>query len=1182
MERFSINILHQQVQNICRLCGVDNPDKVLILDLQETIYITDEEEPSLARKIEECVGIKVHKQDQMPQQICSLCVDKVNDFYEYRLMCASTNLQTRTILNLPIVYPSISLMKSEAPPEEDVKNFIDGKKTSAKRGPKTRNKKNSQGLGEACSSDQPDLKPTLEASTEKRMKYEYCCQYCKETYNQNSDLERHLVVKHTPLIHKFGCASCMEYFDTASEYKDHNLWHKLTRMPFGCFRCKKKFVKIGTLNKHVLMNACIRVSSVKSAAIIAPDLRCTLCKKVFKTRNLYEWHACFIRARANCPKCGKYFLKKNLLTRHYMLYCTGTLAQLEPILIPKDESSAVESANGVLNALTREGGKRRGRPSASARESMKVETMELPLSPLHESPDIKLETTTADGSLPSSEETFEHIAEGERKRAKASLEEETDKIAALLRSGASVDGNSDITTISNMLSSVNEAIASISKVRKKRKKKDRTDEVPGTANPPMVVLAMANIKQEESDDQSMLATLANCESVQNGLNADAAIPDGNDEISDYANDEAEVGESFADNDDGNTDNEDNDAAVGCASNRTPDLCSIGNAADMFPPDLPATSQEAEIEEELQPTQHCVVQMKQEPMTFDEDVQRNDESCEPMAACVVVKQEPLDEAEPEEPLSHHSDNMCPSSPVSKYQALRIKIKKEKGLLNASVIEGATSLLPTPPTENTLREPMNYPEEKMDTGMRIKQEQLDMDENTHREIDEMEACPDYLTSFDITSVRVKTESQDDLAGHCTAIQPVFDEGEPTGGVDFIAFDGTRIKQELSDEERIGRKTKAPVNGFLCSQNALRKSFNPLSLSIGRIIGSKSSQRPGGTSSLKSNVMINPFALMKQKNSHQAFNTSEDSSCNETSSLSTQSERLSLPVISQVKSINPDEHLSVPSAGTDSAVLSENEPTNDEPSASRSEESEQLQPSTLADSVTEEQTACNIFPPKSVSELTIASVTTIHESVQNDANEREDNSKEPDCQKTANEPTKSDDGILQVDERNSPEVFGKELDSSSHNLSVDEQKDQELKMQGGNANDSFAITEPHVLSVDEQKNQELEMQGGNAKDSFAITEPHVLSVDEQKNQELEMQGGNAKDSFAITEPHVESQDSRCDVTENVVEQETNFDKQQTPVMEKEEETSSNTSTQNEKDNQGEVFSKSDIRSEDPCLKP
>lgn len=37
----------------------------------------------------------------MPQRICALCVDKINDFYEFREMCQATNVQTRKLLNLP-------------------------------------------------------------------------------------------------------------------------------------------------------------------------------------------------------------------------------------------------------------------------------------------------------------------------------------------------------------------------------------------------------------------------------------------------------------------------------------------------------------------------------------------------------------------------------------------------------------------------------------------------------------------------------------------------------------------------------------------------------------------------------------------------------------------------------------------------------------------------------------------------------------------------------------------------------------------------------------------------------------------------------------------------------------------------------------------------------------------------
>lgn len=33
---------------------------------------------------------------------CSLCADKINDFYEYKEMCKATNLQTRNLLGLPL------------------------------------------------------------------------------------------------------------------------------------------------------------------------------------------------------------------------------------------------------------------------------------------------------------------------------------------------------------------------------------------------------------------------------------------------------------------------------------------------------------------------------------------------------------------------------------------------------------------------------------------------------------------------------------------------------------------------------------------------------------------------------------------------------------------------------------------------------------------------------------------------------------------------------------------------------------------------------------------------------------------------------------------------------------------------------------------------------------------------
>ncbi|EAL41696.2 AGAP005269-PA [Anopheles gambiae str. PEST] len=957
MERFSINILRQQVYNICRLCGVDNPDKIAILSEEEedVILVTEDEEPSLAKKIEECVGIRVHANDQMPQNVCTLCVDKVNDFYEYRLMCASTNLQTRSILNLPVVNPSISLVKSEVratpelPPDEDTVDT----KPSLKRGPKTRNRKkqDAPGSDEPGSSEDADTKPFQDGPTEKRVKFEFACQYCNEAYSQSTELERHLVVKHTPLIHKFGCGACMEYFDTASEYKDHNLWHKLSRTTFSCFRCNRKFVKVGTLNKHIETNSCVKGPRTAYDVALVPDMSCTLCNKVFKTRNLYEWHGCFMRARASCPKCGKHFVKKNLLLRHYMLYCTGTLPLIEPAFLPKIEPGPL--ANGLMEGVAARGTglppggtstevKRRGRPTI--REKMKEETLELPLSPsmMMDSPDaMKSETN----SIADADETHDNGMEGERKRLKSTLVEETDKITTLLRSGATVDGNSDIATINSMLSSVNEAIATISKVRKKKKKRDRSgstsaaDKPPGdTACQPMVVLSMANVKQEALDDSSLLASLTNSAGVvPNGMGESEPAPadDGRREMMEgeeasaptVSHYDTDMGDTAEDNFDhhGNDGNASDTESVANNSVEVINLDSsdeedASSAARNTHQPNHTRSQAAQSAESIQPTTVQMVAVKQEQHT---DGESDFEGYADASEYVMVKQEPSDETDANETVpSADVLQSYPDSSYSPYQALRIKIKKEKGLLNASVVgeESAPSqVATTPPTtarkhsspgegktkkaskpatkRNTVQPPppvVDAQPEPIAMEVRIKQEPVES-------YDELQPHASTDGSPFDSTVRIKQEPQDEFAPST--------HNEPPA--DIVAFDGTRIKRERVDNG--AEKAQPPSsNGLVGRQDPSRKALNPLSLTGVRLSGGKKSS-PSGQSSAsasgKPNVMINPFALLKQKSSVSATAEGQESAAKESAEepAERQEDRYALPVISQVKSIDPKDHTS-----------------------------------------------------------------------------------------------------------------------------------------------------------------------------------------------------------------------------------------------------------------------------------
>lgn len=56
--------------------------------------------------------------------------------------------------------------------------------------------------------------------------------------------------------------------------------------------------------------------------VLVEDIKCFQCKKKFITQNFFEWHSCFLKTRGNCSKCGKYFLKKQALFKHYVL-CSG-------------------------------------------------------------------------------------------------------------------------------------------------------------------------------------------------------------------------------------------------------------------------------------------------------------------------------------------------------------------------------------------------------------------------------------------------------------------------------------------------------------------------------------------------------------------------------------------------------------------------------------------------------------------------------------------------------------------------------------------------------------------------------------------------------------------------------------------------------------------------------------------
>ncbi|XP_026747886.1 uncharacterized protein LOC113508910 isoform X3 [Trichoplusia ni] len=87
-----------EIYRACRLCGAGAGYKMPII---QNVVDLDDNDVELKQKIRECVQIEVHQDDKMPPLICELCVDKVNDFYEFLEMCRQTNKRTRLRLGLP-------------------------------------------------------------------------------------------------------------------------------------------------------------------------------------------------------------------------------------------------------------------------------------------------------------------------------------------------------------------------------------------------------------------------------------------------------------------------------------------------------------------------------------------------------------------------------------------------------------------------------------------------------------------------------------------------------------------------------------------------------------------------------------------------------------------------------------------------------------------------------------------------------------------------------------------------------------------------------------------------------------------------------------------------------------------------------------------------------------------------
>lgn len=107
--------------------------------------------------------------------ICSMCVDKINDFHEYRQMCVATNVQTRKLLNLPPEQPKKApkkvTIKTDTNSAESIFGIV-GEDSAMKTEPANKTTKKTKKSSATVTIDESSIRSLTQQEIEMALKLE--------------------------------------------------------------------------------------------------------------------------------------------------------------------------------------------------------------------------------------------------------------------------------------------------------------------------------------------------------------------------------------------------------------------------------------------------------------------------------------------------------------------------------------------------------------------------------------------------------------------------------------------------------------------------------------------------------------------------------------------------------------------------------------------------------------------------------------------------------------------------------------------------------------------------------------------------------------------------------------------------------------------------------------------------
>ncbi|PSN43482.1 Transcription factor Ouib [Blattella germanica] len=283
---------------ICRLCMKEPKEKLLPLFDKGNIFL---------EKINCLVPVlKLHLNDGLPEQVCSQCIQQVNESYNFKLQCETTDLTLKQLIEQEKSQKSMERIREDFSIAAEVKKeepeiIMDEEYAD------TDNRDSSGSQDDDEYSEQPDaiqseiIKVATNTCNNKETVVIWNC--CSLKFKRASHLQCHMI-RHTG-EKSFSCLDCGREFGRRDSLKKHMHVH-LGLKPFLCTICGKRFTQSQQLKIH------IPTHSEKK------PFMCFECGKTFASNSRLKDHMTVHSGKRpfSCPHCIKTFVRREHLKHH--------------------------------------------------------------------------------------------------------------------------------------------------------------------------------------------------------------------------------------------------------------------------------------------------------------------------------------------------------------------------------------------------------------------------------------------------------------------------------------------------------------------------------------------------------------------------------------------------------------------------------------------------------------------------------------------------------------------------------------------------------------------------------------------------------------------------------------------------------------------------------------------------